>query len=174
MVLSLSLLFAYLSSVMGSSDLIGCFFGGVAFSGVPGVGRVWERQMKRFSQWGSRLFFSVTIAFSVPSLYHDGGLSSVGPFWKGLVLTIAAIVGKLAVGVFAGPPLTISGFLKLGWAMNGRGEFSFLIAQEASHKGVLSAEDYSAVVWALLLSSLATPIAFRRVLDADLRAQAEG
>ena len=130
--------------------------------------------MKRFSQWGSRLFFSVTVAFTVPSLYHDGGLFSVGPFWKGLVLTVAAIVGKLAVGVFAGPPLTVLGFLKLGWAMNGRGEFAFLIAEEASDKGVLSPEDYSAVLWALLLTALATPIAFRRVLDAERRAQAEG
>ncbi|CAN0286965.1 unnamed protein product, partial [Laminaria digitata] len=144
MVLSLSLLFAYLSSAIGSSDLLGCFFGGVAFSGVPGVEKVWERQMKRFSQWGLRLFFAATVAFSVPSIYQDGGLLRVGPFWKGLVLTVAAVVGKLAVGVFAGPPLTLSGFLKLGWAMNGRGEFSFLIAQEASDEGVLSAQDYSA------------------------------
>ena len=130
--------------------------------------------MKRFSQWGLRLFFSVTIAFTVPSLYQDGGLFSAEPFWKGLALTVAAIVGKLAVGVFAGPPLTFSGFLKLGWAMNGRGEFSFLIAQEASDEGVLSAEDYSAVVWAILLTSLTTPFAFRRVMAADLKAQAEG
>lgn len=48
MALALSLLFAYLSSAIGSSDLLGCFFGGVAFSGVPGVGRVWERQVRRF------------------------------------------------------------------------------------------------------------------------------
>lgn len=129
--------------------------------------------MKPFSQWGLRLFFAATVAFSVPSVYQDGGLLRVGPFWKGLVLTVAAIGGKLAVGVFAVPPLTLSSFLKLGWAMNGRGEFSFLIAEEASDEGVLSAEDYSAVVWALLLSCLATPIAFRRVLANDRRAEKE-
>lgn len=77
-------------------------------------------QMKRFSQWGARLFFSATVAFSVPSIYKDGGLLRLEPFWKGLVLTAAAVVGKLVVGLFAGPPLTFSGFLKLGWAMNGR------------------------------------------------------
>lgn len=48
MVLALSLLFAYLSSAIGSSDLLGCFFGGVAFSGVPGVGKVWSRQVRPF------------------------------------------------------------------------------------------------------------------------------
>lgn len=77
-------------------------------------------QMKRYSQWGARLFFSATVAFSVPSIYKDGGLLRVKPFWTGLVLTVAAVVGKLVVGLYAGPPLTLSGFLKLGWAMNGR------------------------------------------------------
>ena len=45
MVLAISLLFAYLSSLVGSSDLLGCFLGGLAFSGVPGVQRVWARQV---------------------------------------------------------------------------------------------------------------------------------
>lgn len=76
--------------------------------------------MKRYTQWGARLFFSATVAFSVPSIYKDGGLLRPNPFWKGLLLTIAAVVGKLVVGLYAGPPLTLSGFLKLGWAMNGR------------------------------------------------------
>lgn len=48
-----------------------------------------------------------------------------------------------------------------------RGEFSFFIAQEASDEGILTTEDYSAVVWALLLSSIAAPVFFRRVLAKD-------
>eukprot|EP00903_Cladosiphon_okamuranus_P010852 g10252.t1 len=164
MVLAFALFFAYLSSLVGSSDLLGCFLGGLAFSGVPDVQRVWARQMKRYSQWGARLFFSATVAFSVPSIHKDGGLLRLKPFWKGLVLTSAAVAGKLVVGLYAGPPLTLSDFLKLGWAMNGRGEFSFFIAQEASDEGILTTEDYSAVVWALLLSSFAAPVFFRRVL----------
>lgn len=132
--------------------------------------------MKRFTQWGARLFFSATVAFSVPSIYADGGLLRPEPFWKGLVLTAAAVLGKLVVGLYAGPPLTLADFSKLGWAMNGRGEFSFFIAQEASEEGILTAADYSAVVWALLLSSIAAPIAFRRALAADRvgRREAEG
>lgn len=46
MVLALALLFAYLSALVGSSDLLGCFFGGLAFSSVPGVRSVWERQVR--------------------------------------------------------------------------------------------------------------------------------
>ncbi|CAM9344573.1 unnamed protein product, partial [Hapterophycus canaliculatus] len=45
MVLAFSLVFAYLSSLVGSSDLLGCFLGGLAFSGVPGVQRIWARQV---------------------------------------------------------------------------------------------------------------------------------
>lgn len=48
-----------------------------------------------------------------------------------------------------------------------RGEFSFFIAQEASEEGILTTGDYSAVVWALLLSSVAAPVFFRRVLARD-------
>lgn len=46
MVLVFSLLFAYLSALVGSSDLLGCFLGGLAFSGVPGVQRIWGRQVR--------------------------------------------------------------------------------------------------------------------------------
>lgn len=45
MVVAFSLLFAYLSSLVGSSDLLGCFLGGLAFSGVPSVQKVWARQV---------------------------------------------------------------------------------------------------------------------------------
>lgn len=45
MVLAFSLVFAYLSSLVGSSDLLGCFLGGLAFSGVPGVQTIWARQV---------------------------------------------------------------------------------------------------------------------------------
>lgn len=46
MVLMLSLLFAYLSALIGSSDLLGCFLGGLAFSRVPAVRQVWQRQVR--------------------------------------------------------------------------------------------------------------------------------
>ncbi|CAM9980890.1 unnamed protein product [Ascophyllum nodosum] len=171
MVLALSLLFAYCSALVGSSDLLGCFLGGVALSGIPGVQRVWARQMGRFTQWGARLFFSTTVAFSVPSIYKDGGLLGPASLWKGLMLTVAAVLGKLAVGVFAGSPLTMAGFLKVGWAMNGRGEFSFFIAESANRRDILTAENFSAVVLALLLSSVMAPIGFRRALMVDRRAE---
>ena len=51
-------------------------------------------------------------------------------------------------------------------AMNGRGEFSFMIAADSLAQGLIGQELYAAVIWALFLSSFATPFAFRAMLDA--------
>lgn len=88
--------------------------------------------------------------------------------------------GKVAVGLFAQPqtaqrvalvrraggePLLaipadrVDPGLQLSWAMNGRGEFSFLINDEAREEGILSRVDASAVVWALLVSTALAPCA---------------
>lgn len=56
MVLALSLLFAYLSALVGSSDLLGCFLGGLAFSAVPGVQSIWGRQVRRLLKNAKQFF----------------------------------------------------------------------------------------------------------------------
>lgn len=69
---------------------------------------------------------------------------------------------------FSSLPFSLSTCDPLVSSLNGtRGEFSFFIAQEASDEDILETEDYSAVVWALLLSSIAAPVFFRRVLAKD-------
>ena len=45
--------------------------------------------------------------------------------------------------------------------MNARGEFNFQIAAQAHEDGVLSNDDYSGVVWSLLVVTLITPVWFR-------------
>ena len=44
---------AFLCRLVGSSDLLGCFVGGLLFSSLPEARDVWERQMKRFTRWGT-------------------------------------------------------------------------------------------------------------------------
>ena len=51
--------------------------------------------------------------------------------------------------------------------MGGRGEFSFLIAEEASRDDLLNDTNYSAIIWALLLSSFAAPFGFRHFLKQE-------
>ena len=80
---------------------------------------------------------------------------------KGAILTLVAIVGKmLPLGLFA-KPLTLNNFLKFSFAMNGRGEFSFLIAKEAKEQGILNSSDFSATIWGAFVSSLLAPFLFR-------------
>lgn len=55
----------------------------------------------------------------------------------------------------------------VGWAMVGRGELGFVMA-EAAYKSDLTSElTFSVTVWALLLATLLSPICFRMVLGSD-------
>ncbi len=45
--------------------------------------------------------------------------------------------------------------------MSARGEFNFQIAAQAHTDGVLSNDEYSGVVWSLLVVTLVTPVWFR-------------
>jgi hypothetical protein len=47
--------------------------------------------------------------------------------------------------------------------MEGRGEFSFLIATQALDSGVIGNDDFAAAVWGAFISSLLAPFAFRYV-----------
>ena len=104
----------------------------------------WEDRISKFVLLGSALFFGSTIGFTVPSLTAGGGLFSLTALTHGVVLGIVAILGKFALGFYA-TPLTCVSFCVLSFAMNGRGEFSFLIAAEASSDLILDSESTSAV-----------------------------
>lgn len=162
----------------GSSDLLGAFFGGLLFSTDDTILKLWQKHMAPFVRWGGAFFFAATIAFGIPSLTSSGGLFQPQAILQGLLLTAVAIlgtcytiyhatliqVGKFAVGPFS-IPFTWNGFLQFSFAMCGRGEFSFLIADEAVRDGLLDPIHYSAIVWALLLSSFTSPFGFRHYLQ---------
>eukprot|EP00753_Platysulcus_tardus_P014442 PLAT4369.1.p2 GENE.PLAT4369.1~~PLAT4369.1.p2 ORF type:complete len:452 (+),score=214.64 PLAT4369.1:97-1452(+) len=161
---ALAALFGFLCAAVGSSDLLGTFLAALMFSSLPGATDIWQRQMKRFTRWGSALFFAATIGFSVPSLLSSGGLFDALALLQGAFLLVIALCGKLALGLFA-KPLRWDSAMKLGWAMNGRGEFSFLISAQALAEGIMSPTLASAVTWALLLSSALAPCGFRHYLN---------
>ena len=148
-------------SAVRSSDLLGVFLAGLAFSRSDATKQAWESHVHPFVGWGSALFFSCTVGFAVPpvrSLFTPGALG------QGAALFLAAVAGKLALGVWAPPPLAWGPAMLLGWAMNGRGEFSFLIARQAVQAGLLSPATAGGVVWAVVLSTLLAPIGFHYTL----------
>jgi Kef-type K+ transport system membrane component KefB len=168
------LFFGWIGALIGS-HLLGTFVAGMLFTSVPRSGLVWGRQMKRIVNWMMRLFFSASIAFSIPVSV----MFTATAFWKGLILAVVPCIGgKLLSGLFSGDMKWL-----VGWAMVARGEFAYLVAQTAKdevckscskpYPKMLSAEGYSALVWALLWSTVMAPICFKLVLQTFIKKRGE-
>jgi Kef-type K+ transport system membrane component KefB len=120
----LLLAYGYVSAGIGS-HLLGAFIAGVSFCWMEDhAGLIlWHSQMKRIEQWLIRLFFGATVAFSIPI----DKMLSFQSFWRGFLLGIGPCIGtKIGAGVFTGADRWVVGF-----AMVGRGEFAYLVAQTA-------------------------------------------
>jgi Kef-type K+ transport system membrane component KefB len=70
-----------------------------------------------------------------------------------LGVTTAAVIGKLAAGVFAGD----AGKWVVGWGMVPRGEVGLIFAMVGKQLGVLSETMFSVVVIMVILTTLVTP-----------------
>merc|ERR1712063_167812 len=162
--IGISTLIAFLCGFAGSSDLLGTFCGAMPFSAFPEVVDAWGRYSKQIVNWGGRLFFAATVGFGVPEVKAGKGNMLDGEaFGKGVILFLVAVVGKSFLAPFA-IPLTGMEAAKFSFAMQGRGEFSFLIADAASEDEIYEGADFGAVVWGLLLTCILTPFGFRYVL----------
>jgi Kef-type K+ transport system membrane component KefB len=79
---------------------------------------------------------------------------------KGLVLgvgySVLAIVGKYVTGAWCYPEWGKARVV--GWAMVGRGELGFVMAQSAREGGLLGDAPYVAAVWALLVATIVSPV----------------
>mmetsp|Transcript_120291 Transcript_120291/g.256760 ORF Transcript_120291/g.256760 Transcript_120291/m.256760 type:complete len:546 (+) Transcript_120291:66-1703(+) len=151
--------YASLTHMLGN-HLWGCYFAGMSFSCLEPkhhAHHVWERQTKRVSTWLVRIFFSCTIAFSIPVRT----LLSADALWKGLLMGLGpCILTKVCSALWMGPARFV-----IGWAMVGRAEFNFLIAQMAVTANMLDDEIFSVVIWSFLWATLLAPLVFRHLLD---------
>merc|ERR1712137_750398 len=112
-------------------------------------------------------FFAATVGFGVPEVKAGKGNMLDGEaFGKGCVLFLVAVVGKSFLAPFA-IPLTGMEAAKFSFAMQGRGEFSFLIADAASEDNIYEGADFGSVVWGLLLTCIITPYGFVYVLSKE-------
>lgn len=148
---------AILCRLAKTSELLACFLVGMVFSSSSVLRECWPRYTQSLVRWGSALFFGSTIGFSVPPLRTMVGKAA---FLRGGAYLLAAIVGKSFLGLFA-KPFTWGQVVRFAACMNARGEFNFQIAAQAHEDGVLSNDDYSGVVWSLLVVTLITPVWFR-------------
>merc|ERR1719334_724775 len=96
----------------------------MSFSEVPRSHYVWRRQMKRISDWCVRMFFAATVGFAIPVTE----MFKLDSFWKGCVIAATAtIIGKVVAGLHTGEYRWVIGF-----AMVGRGEFAYLVAETST------------------------------------------
>jgi hypothetical protein len=149
------------------THLWGCFIAGMSFACLdeePGhAHHVWVKQTKRITSWMIRIFFSCTVAFSIPVLE----LLNFEAFWKGSIMGIGpCILTKVSCAFFMGPPKFV-----IGWAMVGRAEFAYLIAQMGLAGGLVDEKLFSQLIWALLWATIFAPLIFKFVLNKYIKEQ---
>jgi len=146
------------------THLWGCFMAGMSFACLSNdhhAHHVWVKQTKRATSWMIRIFFAATVAFSIPV----GKLLSFDAFWKGSLMGIGpCILSKVLCAPFMGHAKFV-----IGWAMVGRAEFAYLIAQMAAAAGMVDQATFSIVIWALLYATVFAPFLFRKVLNNYVR-----
>ncbi len=139
--------------VGGMAAIIGAFLAGLAFARTP------EKEI--IQQGSSTLAYS----FFVPIFFINIGLSvdlrglPLNALWLILVVTFTAVAGKL-FGAAAGARLagfSTSESFQLGAGMVPRGEVTLIIAAMGSSAGLIGSNAFSAIVAAVLLSTLVTP-----------------
>lgn len=174
LMLALLVIYALITHFLGT-HLWGCFLAGMSFACLQPLGRardIWVKQTKRITTWMIRIFFACTVAFTIPV----GSFLSFDAFIKGTILGLfACILTKVCCALWMEARWVI------GWAMVGRAEFAYLIAQMAASTNRMDKETFSIVIWALLYATVSAPFVFRYLLDGyikrhgleDLAAKAE-
>jgi len=155
---------AQITNLCGT-HLWGCFTGGMSFALVPKAHRVWVKQTKRIAVWMMRTFFAATVAFAIPV----DKLLSPDALWKGAIMGIGpCILTKVLCAPFMGRPRFV-----IGWAMVGRAEFAYLIAQMAVASNLMDPECFSIVIWSLLWATIFAPFLFRILLQRYIKTMVE-
>jgi hypothetical protein len=138
------------------THLWGCFIAGMCFSTNKHSHHVWVRQVKRYTSWFLRIFFSCTLAWSIPV----DKLFSLDALWKGSLMGIGPCI---ATKVLCGPFMGSSRWV-IGWAMVGRAEFAYFIAIQAKAVNMIPDDLFAILIWSLLYATIFAPLIFRKVL----------
>ena len=117
LLLFVSVFLGWSCASVGSSDLLGVFLSGVAFSESTATKAAFDKHFAKLTKIGTSMFFACTVGFGVPSLIGGDGLFSGPALARGVMLLFAALIGKaIPLGFFA-TPLTTINFFKFAIAM---------------------------------------------------------
>jgi len=160
---------AYLADFIGLSAVIGAFFAGIAV-GQTDYHEVIDRHIQPI---GNAVFIPVFFVSIGLNMSFNGFLND---FWFIVVITVAAIATKL---LGAGIGAKIAGFswtsgYEIGAGMVSRGEMALIIAQIGYQGKLLSADRYSAVITAIILTTLIAPLLLRQSIHHQEKEKLEG
>jgi Kef-type K+ transport system membrane component KefB len=163
-VLVVCLLYAWAAEALGGmASITGAFLVGLFLAQVSFKDRI------------ETAVSTLAYGFFVPIFFVNIGLEvnlraiSGSAWWFALILTVIAVISKI-VGSGAGARL--SGFnnresLQLGIGMVSRGEVGLIVASFALIEGLISSENFSIVVFMVIVATLLTPPMLRAVFAAD-------
>ena len=155
------LLLAGLADQAGSALIIGAFAAGIVLSGT-GEFHVIEDRIKPVASIFTPIFF-VTVGSAVDlRLFDPTRPGASGVLWAALILTLLAIIGKLAAGWAA--PWTRFRRLVVGVGMIPRGEVGLIFADIGRRSGVLGAEVFNAVLLMVLVTTFLAPVLLKKVI----------
>ena len=149
--LAICLGLAYLSTEFGLAAIIGAFLAGMIASEMHQRDEL-EHQMKPLLALLTPFFFVITGAKIDLSVFGSGAA-----IWTLAIVTVIAIVSKLAGGFVGALSLGRRGALIVGVGMVPRGEVGVVIASLGLAAGVFSNDIYAIVVAMSLLTSIVTP-----------------
>jgi Kef-type K+ transport system membrane component KefB len=141
----------------GMAAITGSFLAGLMFSRSP--------EKERLERGISALSYS----FFVPIFFVNIGLAvnirelGAGALWLLLAIVAAAVLGKL---FGAGLGARLAGFswlesAQLGAGMVSRGEVGLILASVGLNEGLMTANEFSAVVGMVIISTIITPLLLR-------------
>jgi len=143
---------AYLANLFGSALIIGAFAAGLVLARTDRRREI-EHEVHDVAQFFIPVFF-VLVGAAVDLKAVKGQFLLVA-----ILLTLAAIAGKLVAGLAAFPRSLRK--LVIGVGMVPRGEVGLIFAQLGLSAGLLSAGLYSSVALMVLLTTFVTPPALR-------------
>jgi len=149
--LAICLGLAYLSTQFGLAAIIGAFLAGMIASEMHQREEL-EHQTQPLLALLTPFFFVITGAKIDLGVFASGAA-----LWMLLVVTVIAIVSKLAGGFLGALSLGRRGALIVGVGMVPRGEVGVVIASLGLTAGVFSDETYAVIVAMSLLTSIVTP-----------------
>ncbi len=159
--LAICLGLAFLSTEFGLAAIIGAFLAGMIASETRKRDEL-EHQMQPLLAFLTPFFFVVTGA-----KIDIGVFASGTALWMLIVVTVIAVLSKLAGGFLGALSLGRRGATIVGVGMVPRGEVGVVIASLGLSEGVFSNEIYAVIVAMSLLTSMITPPVLAALLRRD-------